>query len=140
MMVFLASGALCGLAGAQLALAQTTEFTEGMTAGRGYIALVALLVAGTNVWAVAGVAIAFGILQSVSSQLQSLGVASQLIEAIPFVLGFIALVGVHLAQTLARTRRTKVALAVSMRTYGDGRSHADISVVDARPGGPPSAR
>ena len=38
----LVSGVLCGLAGAQLALGNVTLFSENMTAGRGWIAVVAV--------------------------------------------------------------------------------------------------
>ncbi len=39
----LLSGALCGLAGAQLSISLVTQFVQGMTAGRGFIALVAVM-------------------------------------------------------------------------------------------------
>ena len=41
-------GVLCGLAGAQLALSLVTQWVQGMTAGRGFIALVAIMLARSH--------------------------------------------------------------------------------------------
>ena len=47
-------GVLCGLAGGQLALSLVTQWVEGMTAGRGFIALVAIMLARSHPIDVAG--------------------------------------------------------------------------------------
>lgn len=92
------TGALCGLAGAQLALGQVQEFSENMTAGRGYVALVAVLLARANPWAVAAAAIGFGLIDAISTQLQSVGIPAQLVGIIPYGVALVSLV-------LFRTRR-----------------------------------
>jgi ABC-type uncharacterized transport system permease subunit len=86
------AGGLCGLAGAQLALGQVRQFSENMTAGRGFIALVAVLLARSNPWGVAIAAIGFGITDALSVQLQALTIPDQIVRLIPYVLALLALV------------------------------------------------
>ncbi len=67
--------ALAGLAGAALSLAQSDTFTEGMTAGRGFIAL-AVVIFGR--WRAAGVlfaALFFGLATALQFRLQARGTA-----------------------------------------------------------------
>lgn len=67
--------ALAGLAGAALSLAQSDTFTEGMTAGRGFIAL-AVVIFGR--WRAAGVLLAalfFGLATALQFRLQARGAA-----------------------------------------------------------------
>jgi simple sugar transport system permease protein len=71
----LAGSALAGLAGAALSLAQSDTFTEGMTAGRGFIAL-AVVIFGR--WRASGVVLAalfFGAATALQFRLQARGAA-----------------------------------------------------------------
>jgi general nucleoside transport system permease protein len=89
-------GALGGLAGASLVLAQVGAFTEKMTAGRGYIAI-AIVVLGR--WHPGGVALAallFGGATALQFLFQSLGLAVpyQFFLMLPYALTLLALAGV----------------------------------------------
>lgn len=89
-------GAMGGLAGGTLVLAQAGTFAEGMSAGRGFIAI-AIVVLGR--WHPVGVAIAalvFGAASAVQYLLQAagLGLPYQLFLALPYVLTLAALAGI----------------------------------------------
>lgn len=89
-------GAVGGLAGGTLVLAQAGTFAEGMSAGRGFIAI-AIVVLGR--WHPAGVAIAalvFGAASALQYVLQALGLdlPYQLFLASPYLLTLAALAGV----------------------------------------------
>jgi ABC-type uncharacterized transport system permease subunit len=88
-------GALGGLAGASLVLAQVGSFAERMTAGRGYVAI-AIVVLGR--WHPVGVmvaAVGFGAVTALQFVFQSLGldVPYQLFLVLPYVLTLLALAG-----------------------------------------------
>ncbi|MGE5231310.1 MAG: ABC transporter permease [Deltaproteobacteria bacterium] len=88
-------GALAGLGGASLVLAQVGTFAEQMTAGRGYVAI-AIVVLGR--WHPAGVALAaliFGAATALQFLFQSLGLAVpyQFFLMLPYVLTLVALAG-----------------------------------------------
>lgn len=92
----LAAGALGGLAGGVLVLSQAGTFVEGMSAGRGFIAI-AIVVLGR--WHPLGVGLAaflFAATTSLQYVTQALGinVPYQLILALPYVLTLAALAGV----------------------------------------------
>ncbi|HEY9227325.1 MAG TPA: ABC transporter permease [Gemmatimonadaceae bacterium] len=89
-------GALGGLAGATLVISQAGTFVEGMSAGRGFIAI-AIVVLGR--WRPLGIALAalvFGAASALQFLLQALGLALpyQLFLALPYVLTLAALAGV----------------------------------------------
>ncbi len=89
----LASGALGGLAGAALVLAQVGTFTEGMSAGRGFIAI-AIVALGR--WRPIGVGLAallFGGATALQYLFQSTGtqLPYQLFLALPYVLTLVVL-------------------------------------------------
>ena len=89
-------GAMGGLAGGTLVLAQAGTFAEGMSAGRGFIAI-AIVVLGR--WHPVGIAIAalvFGAASAVQYLLQAagLGLPYQLFLALPYALTLAALAGV----------------------------------------------
>lgn len=92
----LAGGALAGLGGATLVLAQVGTFAERMTAGRGFVAI-AIVVLGR--WHPAGVLVAallFGALTALQYLFQALGldVPYQFFLMMPYLLTLVALAGV----------------------------------------------
>lgn len=88
----LISGALAGLAGAWLAFDQHS-FTDGMSAGRGYIALAAMIVGKWNPLGAAAACLLFGFAESLQIQLQGGGLPTQFIQMIPYVATIIVLAG-----------------------------------------------
>jgi general nucleoside transport system permease protein len=88
----LISGVLAGLGGAWLALDQHS-FTDGMSAGRGFIALAAMII---GKWKPTGAVLAcllFGFTESLSIYLQGTTSAVQFIQMIPYVVTIIVLAG-----------------------------------------------
>jgi ABC-type uncharacterized transport system permease subunit len=91
----LAAGAMAGLAGSTLVLAQVGTFAEKMTAGRGFIAI-AIVVLGR--WHPAGIlaaALLFGGASALQFALQALGLTApyQLFLVMPYALALLALAG-----------------------------------------------
>jgi simple sugar transport system permease protein len=88
------SGVLAGIGGAYLSIAQNSLFTRNMTAGRGFIALAALIF---GKWHPVGAALAcllFGFAEALTDRIQGrLNVPVQLIQIIPYVLAVIVLAG-----------------------------------------------
>lgn len=90
----LLSGAMASLAGAYLALDQH-QFTDGMTAGRGFIALAAVIFGRWEPVRVGVACLLFAGAETLQIQLQGAQlVPSQFIEMIPYLLTIIALAGV----------------------------------------------
>ena len=90
----LLGGALASLGGAYLALDQH-QFTDGMTAGRGFIALAAVIFGRWEPMRVAVACLLFAGAETLQIQLQGAQlVPSQFVEMIPYVLTIVALAGV----------------------------------------------
>lgn len=87
----MASGVLTGLAGAQLALGNVVQFAENMSAGRGWIAVVAVMLARANPYATLGAALLFGFTEAIGYRLQGNGMPAQITDAAPYVVTLIAL-------------------------------------------------
>jgi general nucleoside transport system permease protein len=88
------SGALAGLGGAYLALDQH-QFTDGMTAGRGFIALAATIFGRWDPMRVGLACLLFAAAETFQIRLQGAQVIpSQFVEMIPYVLTIVALAGV----------------------------------------------
>jgi len=88
----LLSGAFAGLAGAWLASEQHS-FTDGMTGGRGYIALAAMIV---GKWSPAGAAFAcllFGAAEALQITLQGSRFPSEILQMLPYLVTMLALAG-----------------------------------------------
>jgi ABC-type uncharacterized transport system permease subunit len=100
--VILAGGALCGLAGAQLALGNVTLFSENMTAGRGWIAVVAVMLGRALPYGVLAAAVLFGLAEAFGFRLQGVGLPQQATDAAPYVVTLLALF-----VSSARIRRTR---------------------------------
>ncbi|WP_396215010.1 ABC transporter permease [Gemmatimonas sp.] len=87
-------GALASLGGAYLALDQH-QFTDGMTAGRGFIALAAVIFGRWEPVRVGVACLLFAGAETLQIQLQGAQlVPSQFVEMIPYVLTIVALAGV----------------------------------------------
>ena len=87
----LGCGVLCALAGAQLSLGQVTMFTEGMTAGRGFIALVATMLGQSGPLGVMAASLLFGLMDAVSIRLQGLALPTQFTQMLPYVVTILAM-------------------------------------------------
>ena len=93
------NGILCGLAGSYLVLAQSASFSQNMTAGRGFMALAALIFGRWHPVKALWACLLFGFLDSVAIRLQGVSIAGlgevpvQLIQALPYVLTVVLLAG-----------------------------------------------
>jgi simple sugar transport system permease protein len=98
----LLSGALCGLAGAQLSISLVTQFVQGMTAGRGFIALVAVMFGRAHPLGVLLGSLLFGFAYALTLRLQGIGIPPQFVAMLPYVATIAVLI---LAQQRASRRR-----------------------------------
>jgi simple sugar transport system permease protein len=90
----LLSGALAALGGAYLALDQH-QFTDNMTAGRGFIALAAVIFGRWMPMRVALACFLFAAAETFQIRLQGAqAIPSQFVEMIPYLLTIVALAGV----------------------------------------------
>jgi ABC-type uncharacterized transport system permease subunit len=92
------TGLLCGLAGAYFSIAQGSGFGNNMTAGKGYIALAALIFAKWKPVPAMFTCLLFGFLDALQIRLQSarlfdIEIPVQAIQALPYVLTVILLAG-----------------------------------------------
>ena len=88
------AGALAALGGSYLALEQH-QFTDSMTAGRGFIALAAVIFGKWEPRRVAIACLLFAAAETLQIQLQGLQlIPSQFVEMIPYVLTIVAVAGV----------------------------------------------
>ncbi|MGM9490673.1 ABC transporter permease [Ideonella sp. YS5] len=93
------NGMLCALAGAYLVLAQSPQFVPNMTAGRGYMAMAAMIFGHWRPLGAFGACLLFGFLDALAIRLQGtplpgLGaVPVQAIQALPYALTVILLAG-----------------------------------------------
>lgn len=92
----LIAGMLTGLAGAYLTLAYTNTFVEGISAGRGFVALAVVIVGRWNAYGVAAAALLFGAAMGLQFELQAYGATLpyQLFLALPYALTLLVLAGV----------------------------------------------
>lgn len=86
-------GILCGLAGAQLSIANVTLFVENMSAGRGWIAVVAVLLTRGNPLAILAIAAIFGTVDSLSFRVQGFGAPQQFTDMMPYLATLLVLIG-----------------------------------------------
>jgi len=93
------TGLLCGLAGAYLSTAQAAGFGKEMTAGRGYIALAALIFAKWRPIHAMGACLLFGLLEAISNLYPNIDVFGlftipvQFTQTLPYILTVIILGG-----------------------------------------------
>ncbi len=89
------SGIFAGLGGAFLSLGHLNLFAWGMTGGRGFIALAAMIFGGWMPLGAFGASLLFGFSDALQMRLQTLGILPpQIILTIPYILTIIVLAGV----------------------------------------------
>lgn len=99
----LISGLLCGMAGAQLAMATLGSFTANMTAGRGFIAVAALTFGLGRPLRTMVAALIFGAADAIADLMGIAGINSNLALMTPYVITVVALVlaGIRFRTVLA---------------------------------------
>lgn len=90
----LLSGALAAIGGAYLSIGQSSLFTRNMTAGRGFIALAALIFGKWRPVQTMLACLLFGFAEAVSIQMQGVvKIPVQFIQIVPYVLTMVVLAG-----------------------------------------------
>ncbi|MBI4854595.1 MAG: ABC transporter permease [Acidobacteria bacterium] len=93
-MAVLISGLLAAAAGAYLAIGQNSLFTRNMTAGRGYIALAALILGNWHPVKTLLACLFFGLAEAISIRMQGVvDIPNQFIQMVPYILTMIVLAG-----------------------------------------------
>jgi ABC-type uncharacterized transport system permease subunit len=94
-LALLGCGVLAGIGGAQLSLAGVGTFTDNMTAGRGFIALAAVVFGRWKPVGTLVAVIVFAIADALAIRAQSLGVhiPNQLLLMLPYLVTMVALAG-----------------------------------------------
>ncbi|MBC07961.1 ABC transporter permease [Thalassospira sp.] len=93
------SGVLVGMSGAYLSTAQGASFLQDMTAGKGYIALAAMVFGKWRPFPALAACLLFGFLDAAATRLQGVvlpgigEVPVQLVQALPYILTVILLAG-----------------------------------------------
>ncbi len=105
-------GMMAGLGGAYLPLVLTPHWAEGMTAGRGWIALALVVFASWRPWRVLGGALIFGgiTIMQLAGQARGWTIPSQFLSMLPYLATIIVLVVI--------SRNREVALANSPACLG----------------------
>jgi ABC-type uncharacterized transport system permease subunit len=93
------AGLLCGLGGATLSLGQAAGFLPMMTAGKGFVALAALIFAKWRAWPAFWTCVLFGVLDAVAIRLQGVALPGlgpipvQAIQSLPYLFTLVLLAG-----------------------------------------------
>ena len=97
-------GVLCGIAGAYLATGLQAGFVKEMTAGRGFIALAALIFAKWRPWYALGACLLFGLFFAIDNRFQNIQLQVLWI--------MVLLIGCSVALTFYAVRREKIDVLV----------------------------
>ncbi|MGC4026747.1 MAG: ABC transporter permease [Mesorhizobium sp.] len=100
----LISGVCAGIAGASLPLSGLSVFTENMTAGKGFLALAAIIVANGNPLRIVYLSLIFAYVEALSVGMQRFGISSYLVLMMPYVATIFVLVVI----TVRKQRRAAI--------------------------------
>ena len=88
-----AGGAFAALGGVFLSMGELDLYSDGMSAGRGFIALAAVIFGRWNPLGAMGAAVFFGAFEALQFTLQRTGIPVQLMQALPYLAALVALAG-----------------------------------------------
>lgn len=91
-------GLICGLAGAYMSIGQLDRFVQGMTSGKGMLAVIAVKMGKWNPAGILGTALLLGVFDALQLQLQlnkSISIPPELVQTIPFIAGIVVLALQH---------------------------------------------
>lgn len=107
----LINGALCGLGGVQISLGFLTLFTQGMTVGKGFIALGAVIFSRGNPLRLIAITLFFGFSEALSNKVQLMQLPSELVLMLPYlavvILTLIRFDGFRKKKASRRTQRVR---------------------------------
>jgi len=94
MQAIVLGGAMAGLGGATIAVAQVGAYVDGMISGRGFIALAIVVFGGWSPWRIALASLFFGAADALQLRLQisGIGLPNQLLLGLPYLLTIIVVV------------------------------------------------
>ncbi len=92
------AGILCGIAGAYISTSLSASFVRDMSAGRGFMALAALIFANWRAWPALYACLLFGFLQAIGNFMQGAQIAGftipvQFFNMLPYVMTVVLLAG-----------------------------------------------
>jgi general nucleoside transport system permease protein len=92
------AGIFCGIAGTYISTSLSASFVRDMTAGRGFMALAALIFANWRAWPAMWACLLFGYLQAMGTRLQGVKIGTfeipvQFINMLPYVMTVVLLAG-----------------------------------------------
>lgn len=98
------TGIMSALGGAFLSIGDIHTFTEGMTNGAGYLAIVAVIFGNWRLWRTVLACLLFGAATALQFQLPALGIVvpNALLIMLPYLLAFLAVAGLVGRQTAPR--------------------------------------
>jgi ABC-type uncharacterized transport system permease subunit len=110
----IAGGAIAGLGGAVLALQQIGTFSDGMTYGRGYIALAAIIVGRWMPFGTLVACLVFGAAEALHLRVQAIGlpISSYVVQMLPYIIALAVLAG------MGRSARLPAAIGVAYDPKG----------------------
>jgi simple sugar transport system permease protein len=96
------AGVLAGLGGAHLSIGIVGLFNEGITGGRGFIALAAFYFGRTSAYRTALGAALFGVFDAAQIRLQGRGVPAEIVQTLPYFIVILVLTGLGFAGRRAK--------------------------------------
>jgi simple sugar transport system permease protein len=100
------AGFMAGLAGAYLSIGVVGIFNEGITAGRGFIAMAAFYFGANRPGLTAIGALLFGFFDAFQIRLQGRGIPAELVQTLPYVMVVVILTAIALATRKSRGARS----------------------------------